>query len=103
MTHESYHAEHVFPCTTWRWVLTRVEAGAHPQGTAHPQDGRSRFAVPRSRRSRVALAVHYRGGPESSWLVTYNGRSVRIPGWLCMEDAMRQVLGETPVGKRGEL
>jgi len=79
--------------TTWEWRLVKIERAAGPEGTAR----RSRSAhdpVERDWRRRQTLQVKYRGGPEAWWEFTMPGATVRVPGHLCLHDAMSRVLGQ---------
>jgi hypothetical protein len=81
--------------TTWEWRKCKVKGAPAGDGVAQPKAAPSRFSVSRARRKRNIVEIAYRGGPESSWLFSLDGRSRRLPGHLCIEDAMALVLGET--------
>jgi hypothetical protein len=82
------------PSTTWAW--RKVKINPHPQGTG-PQAplavlaGRRRQSI---RSGVVILEVSYRGGAEDAWMGRLDGgRWWRLPGWLCLTDALTR-LGE---------
>ena len=80
------------PSTTWEWRKCKLRTGEHPQGIASPKATPPRFRRSRSRRARTSVVVQYRGGPEASWYVGVGDSGRRFPGWICLEDCLRQVL-----------
>lgn len=76
--------------TTWEWKLCKIRS-AHLQGIARSSADSSRGTRRRKpvRQGVVQLVVVYRGGAEDSWLVRVDrGPWLRIPGWMCLTDAL---------------
>lgn len=86
--------EQSFGSTTW--ALRRVKVTGTPPGHATVRRSRSSWrALPQlDRRRYVTLRIKWRGGAESWWLVDARGRSVPVPGWICLEDLMISLLAE---------
>lgn len=83
------------PSTTWDWRKVKIGALA-PAGDATASEA-STFCFRRGDpRLTQVLRVEWRGGPEDSWLVTWQGRPWRFPGHWCLSDVMRKLLGELP-------
>jgi hypothetical protein len=81
--------------TTWGWRKIKLSEVA-PAGDARLARSASPYVFERRSRSRsVTLVCHYRGGPECSWLVRVGPSRWRFPGWVCLEDVLSRVLGET--------
>lgn len=79
--------------TTWEWRLVKIERAAGPEGSARRRRSTG-IAEPRDWRRRQTLQVKYRGGAEAWWEFSMVGTTVRIPGHICLHDAMARVLGQ---------
>jgi hypothetical protein len=64
------------------------------QDTARAKRGRWWGLVTWPRRRQLTLVIHWRGGPESWWLVQCRGRHGVFPGHAAIEDVMASVCNE---------
>ncbi len=83
--------EQSFPSTTWEWrrVKIRRPPEAHKGSAAKPHRWQS---LPRrNARERLILTVSHRGGPESWWQIESRGRTVRMPGWLSIDELFGEI------------
>lgn len=83
------------PSTTFVWKKVKIEPPARPQVTARAQRARSALRpepLPKPLpRKTTGVLVKYRGGAEAFWEISHSGRTVRVPGWWQLHDAMRLV------------
>ena len=76
------------PSTNWRYIKAKIEP--HPQGTTQRPKGTAR-SLPPAKRGRFAgaqLVVRFKGGPECSYLICFEGRCWRYPGHWCLHDVL---------------
>lgn len=83
--------EQPFPSTPFGW--RRVKLSEHPQGTSTAR--RNAAPPPRKRRrdlsQRLQVTIIYRGGPECSYLVSFEDRSWRFCGAEQLHDVVQKV------------
>lgn len=77
------------PSTTWEWKKVKVRRPAGGPSSASSKTASSLSAW--NPREPLSITVSYRGGPEAWWLIRARGREFRVPGHLCIHDAMRLV------------
>lgn len=83
----------VTPSTTYEWRKTKVLRRDAPAGDRAAGGSSARFIRPRSRMVPIWIEVKFRGGSESSWLLTSRGRTLRVPGYLGLDDIMATING----------
>lgn len=88
------YTERTFASTTWRWKKVKLPGPSHPQGIASPQATPSRGFRKRDATREVTLRVRYKGGAESSWLVSTPEFRWRFPGHLCLDDVLMVATGQ---------
>jgi hypothetical protein len=83
------------PSTTseWEWVKIRRRRPG-PSRTALGERPLSSLGV-WDRRTPLTLTVSYRGGPECWIEIKGRGTSLRVPGSLCLFDALSQMWGDS--------
>lgn len=77
--------------TTWEWKLCRVR----PSSARTPESVGAAVRVPGSSpdpRKAHWVKVTYLGGSEAWWQLELDGVLHRVPGHLCLHDAMSAVL-----------
>jgi hypothetical protein len=82
------------PSTTWEWKLVKVRSAPERDSLSWSDSRLKGFGVTWGRAKPVTLHVHYRGGAESSWLVTVGGGRWRFPGHMALEDVMARCYRE---------
>lgn len=76
------------PSTKWHYIKAKM--AEHPQGTSQRPQGSAQASRRRRRDTfrRAQLVITYRGGPECSYLVCFEGRCWRYPGHWCLHDVL---------------
>jgi hypothetical protein len=86
--------------TTWEWRKVKIQPAARPTGKSALGRRQATVAPSFDRRYRT-VQVKYRGGPEAWWELATCGYSVRIPGHICLHDALSFLLENNgPEGRR---
>lgn len=79
--------------TRWEWKLCKVSGPPSGQQQQPPKASSSGVLPSRALREPTTLTVRYRGGPEAWWEVKARGKTYRLPGHLCLHDALSKVYG----------
>lgn len=87
---ESY-TRSVSQTSTWEFRKILVRRNG-PSSTA-PKASSSRRLAPWDRRSPLTIQVKYRGGPEAWIEIKARGETLRVPGSVCLFDALSAVWG----------
>lgn len=82
------------PSTTWLPkvdILREAPAQGDTAADRRPPGG-SRAMKKRDSYAPMQIEVRFRGGAEASWLITARGRTWRVPGHVCVHDALAAVV-----------
>jgi hypothetical protein len=71
--------------TTWEWRKVKIEPAARPRSKqpAQPATG-----LARGLRRPAHFRIKYRGGSEAWWELSDGRYTIRIPGHICLHDAL---------------
>lgn len=87
------------PSTKWEYRKVKIPGPPEPLAA---QGRRSRLRVPlpfRNPRKMLTIGVSYRGGAEAWWQLEARGRVVRVPGHVCLHDALTLFQGDVHDGR----